>query len=66
MSGQHPPRSPQDHWSVSVSRNGENVVTIETNMLTGRELDEADERTVRTAAHHLLAFVGDAVGIDPR
>jgi hypothetical protein len=48
-----------DHWAVTVTRNGENVVTIESNCLSGRELDPADEDTIRIAARHLLAFVGD-------
>lgn len=46
-------------WSVTVSRNGEKVVTIETDMLSGREIDHVDEQTIRIAAHHLLAFIGD-------
>lgn len=48
-----------NHWSVSVFRNGENVVTIESNCLSGRNLSAEDEATVRDCARHLLAFVGD-------
>lgn len=48
-----------DHWSVTVERNGERVVTIETNCLAGRETSAEDEEAIRTAAQHLLAFIGD-------
>lgn len=48
-----------DHWAVTVSRNGEEIVTIESECLAGREISEADEEAIRTAAHHLLAFIGD-------
>lgn len=47
-----------DHWSVTVSRNGEEIVTIEPRCLSGRDLSPEDEATVRTAAENLLAFVG--------
>lgn len=49
----------QDHWSVTVRRNGEEIVTIESNMLSGRELSSEDEAVIRQAAEHLMAFVGD-------
>jgi hypothetical protein len=48
------------HWSVSVELNGENVVTIESNCLSGREVGPVEEEIIRTAARHLLAFIGDA------
>jgi hypothetical protein len=47
------------HWRVSVETSGEQIVAIETEMLAGREISEADEDAIRTAAHHLLAFIGD-------
>jgi hypothetical protein len=47
-----------DHWAVSVFCNGENVVTIESNCLSGRDLSPEDEATIRLCAQHLLAFVG--------
>lgn len=54
------PRSaPTQHWSVTVRRNGEEVVTIESNCLSGRELNAEDEDAIRTAGTHLLAFVGE-------
>lgn len=48
-----------DHWAVTVWRNGEEVVTIESNCLSGREIGADDEDAIRTAALHLLAFIGD-------
>jgi hypothetical protein len=45
-------------WSVSVERDGENVVTIASNCLSGRDLSPEDEEAIRTAAQHLLSFVG--------
>ena len=50
-----------DHWAVTVWYNGEVVVTIETNFLCGRDIGSADEQVIRTAAQHLLAFIGDPV-----
>ncbi len=47
-----------DHWSVTVRRNGEEVVTIESDMLSGREISAEDEWAICTAGHHLLAFIG--------
>ena len=48
-----------DHWSVTVRRNGEDVVTIESNFLSGRKISPEDEEVIRTAARHLLAFIGE-------
>lgn len=47
------------HWGVDVRVNGERVLTIESNCLSGRELSDVDEQAIRTAAQHLLAFVGE-------
>lgn len=47
-----------DHFSVTVRRNGEEVVTIETNSLSGRDLLPGDEDAIRTAALNLLGFIG--------
>ena len=49
-----------EHWAVTVERNGESVLTIETNCLSGRDLSADDERVIRMAAQHLLSFVGTA------
>lgn len=48
----------RSHWAVEVWRNGESVVRIETNCLSGREISEADERAIERAAHNLLGFIG--------
>jgi len=48
-----------DSWAVTVERNGEQVVTIASNMLAGRDLSPEDEDTIRLAAQHLLSFVGN-------
>ena len=48
-------------WSVTVERDGEQVVTIETKCLSGRDLIPGDEDAIRTAAQHLLAFIGDGM-----
>jgi hypothetical protein len=45
-------------WAVSVERDGENIVTIASNCLGGRDLSAEDERVIRMAAEHLNAFVG--------
>lgn len=47
------------HWAVTVSRNGEDIVTIESNCLSGREIGPEEELAIRIAANHLLAFIGD-------
>lgn len=48
-----------ESWSVSVELNGENVVTIEPDCLSGRKIGPAEEDAIRSAACHLLAFLGD-------
>lgn len=46
-------------WTVMVERDGENLVTIGWNHLSGKStLSPQDEEVIRTAAHHLLSFVG--------
>lgn len=47
-----------ESWAVTVERNGEQVVTIASNCLSGRDLSADDERIIETAARHLLAFLG--------
>jgi len=51
-------RHPQEHVAVTVYRDGEQILTIETNCVSGRDLDAEDERAIRDAARQLLAFVG--------
>jgi hypothetical protein len=50
---------PVEHWGVDIRINGERVLSIESNSLSGIEniSDYAD--TVRTCAEHLLAFIGN-------
>lgn len=45
------------HWSVTVELDGKHVVTIAHNHLSGDP--EPNEEAIRTAALHLLAFIGD-------
>lgn len=56
----------QDHFAVTVHRDGEHVVTIETNCLSGRNITAEDEQVIRGAALHLLAFIGDPAPQDAR
>ena len=48
-----------DHWAVTVSASGEHIITLEPECYGGREPSSADEDAIRTAAHHLLSFIGD-------
>ncbi len=47
------------YWSVTVRLNGDEIVTIEPRMLAGKELGPREETAIRTAAEHLLSFIGD-------
>lgn len=47
------------HWSVTVETSGDHITTLEPECYGGRELSAADEVAIRTAAHHLLSFIGD-------
>ena len=46
------------HWGVHVHINGENVLSIESNSLSGIENIGDYEDTVRGCAYHLLSFIG--------
>ena len=52
--------SDSHHWSVIVSRDGEDVVCIESNSLSGREISGEDEAAIRVAAYSLLGFIGES------
>lgn len=52
------PTNDTQSWAVTVERNGEQVVTLASNLLAGRDLSPEDERVIRLAAEHLLAFIG--------
>lgn len=46
-------------YSVTVSKHGEPILTIEREMVSGQaELSKADEQAIRDAAAHLLSVVG--------
>lgn len=47
-----------EHWAVTVSRNGQAIVTIESIFMSGRELSEEDERIIRLAVRQLEGFIG--------
>lgn len=49
----------RNRWAVTVSRNGDDIVTIGRDHLSGRTIQPEDEATIRTAVAHLLAFIGD-------
>lgn len=54
------PAVPKQHWAVSVSRNGENLVTIESNCLAGKpDFSAEDKQCIRDCARNLLAFIGE-------
>lgn len=50
--------SQKDYVAVSVYRNGQFVVSIETNCLSGRDISPADEKAIEWAADSLLGFIG--------
>lgn len=46
-------------WAVTVEAEGESVLTLAWNHLSGRDLSGADVEMIRMCAHQLLAFIGD-------
>lgn len=48
------------HWSVTVERDGEPILTIGHNHLSGRDLSPDDEDAVDRAASSLRGFIGDS------
>ncbi|MEH2501195.1 hypothetical protein V1290_000006 [Bradyrhizobium sp. AZCC 1578] len=48
-------------WEVSVSVNGESILTIGHNHLAGAS--EIDAGVIENCAHHLLAFIGRPLGL---
>jgi len=53
------PGTKRQHWAVSVAVDGESILTIESNCLSGVENIEAYADDIRHCAHHLIAFIGD-------
>lgn len=54
-----------EHWAVTVSRNGQEILTIESNCVSGLDLTYEDEGVIRNAAEHLLSFVGPVTKVQP-
>jgi hypothetical protein len=46
------------HWAVTILVDGDQILNIESNFLSGKELTKEDEKIIRIAAEHLIAFVG--------
>lgn len=58
---------PTQHWGVDVRRNGENLVTIESNCLCGKpEFSEVEAEVIRQCADHLQAFIGPRSTPEPQ
>jgi hypothetical protein len=53
-----------EHWHVEVSVNGETVLAIGHNFLSGVDDIHEHAETIRTAANHLLGFIGDAQNVE--
>jgi len=43
---------------ITISRNGEPILTIETNHLSGKDLDHEDEKVVMACINDVLSFLG--------
>ena len=55
------------HWGVEVRRNGETLVTIESNCLSGKpEFSEVEADVIRECADHLHAFIGPRSTQEPQ
>lgn len=48
-----------EHWGVDVRVNGQGVLTIESNSMSGIENIQDHADAVRTCAMHLLSFIGE-------
>lgn len=49
----------RSHWLVTVEREGETLVTIESGCLSGKpDFTDDEAQTIRDAAEHLLSFIG--------
>ncbi len=51
-------------WEVSVSVDGETVLTIGSNHLSGVEDIDRHADAIRSCAQHLLAFIGEPTAPD--
>lgn len=50
----------ENKWSVSVNINGEDVLSISDNELSGVDLTEEQLEIIRNCARHLLGFAGES------
>lgn len=48
-----------EYCHVTVNINGEDVLTLASNYICGKDLSEQDEEVIRSCAHRLLSFVGE-------
>jgi len=53
-----------EHWGVDIRINGERVLTIESNCLSGIDNIDDYRETVIECARHLLAFIGAEYLVD--
>jgi hypothetical protein len=61
------PEPQTKHWGVDVRRNWENLVTIESNCLSGKpEFSEVEADVIRQCADHLHAFIGPRSTPEPQ
>jgi hypothetical protein len=51
----------ENYWSVTVNLNGEEVVTIEPDMISGCDIGDLELEAIRESAFNLLAFAGISV-----
>jgi hypothetical protein len=56
----------EKHWGVSVDVDGENILRIESNCLSGRNLSEEDLELIRMCARNLLSFAGEVKPVTAR
>lgn len=54
----------EPHIAVTVSLNGDDFLTIETNCLSGGDIGEREEEAIRWAIDHLSAFIADKRNAD--
>ena len=56
----------KEGYSVTVSKWGEPILTIEPHCLSGAELSDDDSRAIWDAGEHLKSFAGDPEAINWR
>ena len=47
-----------NHWSVTVSLNGDRILTIEPELVSGKDIEDAEEWAIRSAIMNLCGFIG--------